>query len=147
MRARGVPVGLGVDGSASNDGSNLLAEARQAMLLARLDAAPNQSSGEIMPARTALELATLGGARLLGRSDIGALAVGMCADVIAIDLGNLEYAGALGDPVAAVLFSANTSVDQSWVHGRHIVRDGQLETLDVPRAVERHNVLARSLVS
>ncbi len=147
MRALGVPVGIGVDGSASNDGSNLLAEVRQAMLVGRLDAAPNQSGGEIMPARTALELATLGGARLLGRRDIGALAVGMCADMIAVDLGKLEFAGALGDPVAAVLFAAPTSVDQSWVHGRRIVRDGQLATLDVPRAVEQHNVLAQSLVS
>ncbi|KAA3638233.1 MAG: 8-oxoguanine deaminase [Armatimonadetes bacterium] len=147
MRARGVPVGIGVDGSASNDGSNLLAEVRQAMLVARLDASPNQSGGELMPARTALELATLGGARLLGRSDIGALAVGMCADVVAIDLGKLEYAGALGDPVAAVVFGAPTTVDQSWVHGQRVIENGALVTMELEPAVEQHNRLARSLVS
>ncbi len=147
MFDQGVPVGIGVDGSASNDGSNMLGEIRQAMLLARLDAAPDQSGGSLMSARTALELGTLGGARVLGRSDIGALEVGMAADFIALDLSRLEYAGAFHDPVAAVLLAAPTSVQHSWVHGRRIVADGKLVTIEIEPLIERHNALARSLVT
>lgn len=147
MVDQGVPVGIGVDGSASNDGSNMLSEIRQAMLLARLDAAPNQSGGSLMSARTALELGTLGGAKVLGRSDIGALKVGMAADFIALDLSKLEYAGALHDPVAAVLLASPTSVDHSWVHGRRIVADGKLVNMEIEPVIERHNALAQSLVT
>ncbi len=103
-------VGLGVDGSASNDGSHLLAEARQAMLLARLDAAPSLSGGALLSARTALEMATRGGAEVLGRSDIGSLEVGKCADFVAISLDRLEYAGTQHDPLAAVVFAAPVHV-------------------------------------
>jgi len=99
----GVPVGLGVDGSASNDGSNMLGEARLAMLLARLASSPGIGDGPQMAARTALELATLGGAAVLGRDDIGSLATGKCADFFTLDLSRLEFAGALHDPVAAAL--------------------------------------------
>ncbi|MDA2978834.1 MAG: 8-oxoguanine deaminase [Actinomycetota bacterium] len=147
MVDQGVPVGIGVDGSASNDGSNMLSEIRQAMLLARLDAAPNQFGGSLMSARTALELGTLGGAKVLGRSDIGALKVGMAADFIALDLSKLEYAGALHDPVAAVLLASPTSVDHSWVHGRRIVADGKLVNMGIEPVIERHNALAQSLVT
>ena len=104
--AAGVPVGLGVDGSASNDGSHMLGEARQAMLLARLAAAPSLAGGPQMAARTALELATLGGAKVLGRGDIGSLEPGKCADFFALDLNRLEFAGALHDPVAAAVLCA-----------------------------------------
>jgi len=98
----GVKVGIGVDGSASNDSSHLMAEARQAMLLARLNAglkgASLSSTGsEIFSARQALELATRGGAAVLGRKDIGSLEVGKCADFIAYDLNHLDYAGGLHD--------------------------------------------------
>jgi len=152
MRA-GIKLGLGVDGSASNDSSNLLAEARQAMLLARLRAglAGASLSGHVdtppmLTARQALELATRGGAAVLGRSDLGSLEVGKCADFIAIDLNRLDYAGALVDPVAAVTFCAPQRVDVSVVGGKVIVQDGHLLTLDVPRHIEKHNQAAKRLV-
>jgi len=146
-RAAGVPVGLGVDGSASNDGSHLLGEARQAMLLSRLDAAPNQSGGELMTVRTALEIATKGGASVLGRGDIGSLEPGKAADFIAIDMSRLEYAGAQHDPVAAVLLAAPAGVDYNYVHGRPVVVGGGLATMDLPPLIERHNTLAATLLN
>jgi len=151
-RRSGVRVGLGVDGSASNDSSHMLAEARQAMLLARLRAGLQGASlsGEgappLLTARQALELATLGGAAVLGRSDIGSLEPGKCADFFAVDLNRLDYAGALHDPLAAVVFCAPQKVDVSVVHGKIIVQDGQMQTVDVPRLVERHNLSARRLL-
>ncbi len=142
-----VPIGVGVDGSASNDGSHLLAEVRQAMLLARLDAAPNQSGGDLMSVRTALRLATRGGARLLGRSDIGSLEAGKAADMIAIDMRKLEYAGAQHDLLAAVLLAAPTHVDHSWVGGKRIVDSGRVRGFDQELLIERHNKLSGELVS
>jgi len=148
----GVKVGLGVDGSASNDGSHLLAEARQAMLLARLRAGllgaslSRPDAPPIMTARQALELATRGGAAVLGRQDIGSLEAGKCADFVAINLNRLDYAGALHDPVAAAVFCAPQQVDWNVVHGRVIVEKGRLLTLDVPQHVERHNRAARRLL-
>lgn len=151
MRA-GVKLGLGVDGSASNDGSNLLEEARQAMLLARLRAALEGASRSgqgvpILEARQVLEMATRGGASVLGRRDIGSLEAGKCADFIGFRLDKLDYAGGLHDPVAALVFCSPQKVDVNVVHGRFIVRDGQLLTIDVPRLVERHNKAARRLLS
>ncbi|MCL1599087.1 MAG: 8-oxoguanine deaminase [Actinomycetia bacterium] len=143
--AAGIPVGLGVDGSASNDASNLLAEARQAMLLARLDAAPNQSGGELMSVRSALEIATRGGATLLGRSDIGSLEPGKAADFIAFDMSSLEYAGAQHDQVAAVLLAAPTTVTHNYVGGEPVVEDGRLVTIEIEPLIERHNALAARL--
>jgi cytosine/adenosine deaminase-related metal-dependent hydrolase len=145
MRAHGIPVGLGVDGSASNDGAHLLGEARQAMLLARVCHEP--ADGPMMDARAALELATLGGARVLGRNDIGCLAPGMAADLIAFDQRAPAFAGALHDPVAALLFCAPQTVSLSVIDGRIVVRDGVLLTQDVPVLAERHNALARILVN
>jgi 8-oxoguanine deaminase len=148
----GVKVGLGVDGSASNDGSHMLAEARQAMLLARLRSGllgaslSGQDNPPLMTARMALELATCGGAEVLGRKDIGSLEAGKCADFISINLNCLDYAGALDDPVAAVVFCAPQRVDTNVVQGRYIVKDGQLVTLDVPRQVEKHNLAAGRLL-
>jgi 8-oxoguanine deaminase len=143
----GVPVGLGVDGSASNDGSNLLGEARQAMLLARLDAAPNQSGGDIMTVRTALEIATLGGAAVLGRDDIGSLEPGKAADFIALDMSKLEYAGAQSDMVAATLLAAPTTVSHNYVGGNAVVADGHLVNLEMEPLIERHNQLAAKLLT
>lgn len=141
MRAAGVAVGLGVDGSASNDGADLLGEARQAMLLARVGHGP-----AAMNARQALELATLGGARVLGRDDIGALAPGMCADLIAFRSDSLALSGAaVHDPVAALVFCAPEKVDLSLINGRRVVQDGMLQTVDLPRLVNHHNHLARQL--
>lgn len=136
-----VKVGLGVDGSASNDGAHMLGEARQAMLLARVGHGPAALS-----ARQALEMATLGGAKVLGRNDIGALAAGMSADVIAFRTDTLAMAGAaVHDPVAALMFAAPQQVDLSIIHGRVVVQDGHLNSIDLPVVVERHNQLARLL--
>jgi len=147
----GVKVGLGVDGSASNDGSHLLAEARQAMLLARLragleGASLSSTGSEIITARQILELATRGGASVLGRKDIGSLQEGKCADFVAINLNRLDYAGALHDPVAAVVFCQPQGVDLSVVHGKTVVKDGKLLGLDVPTHIEKHNRAARRLL-
>jgi 8-oxoguanine deaminase len=147
-----VKVGLGVDGSASNDSSHLLAEARQAMLLARLRAGlegaslSGTGSPPLLTARQALELATLGGAAVLGRGDIGSLEPGKCADFFAIDLQRLAYAGALHDPVAAVVFCAPQEVDWNVVGGKVIVRGGRMVTLDLPRLIKHHNRAAMTLV-
>jgi len=141
MRRAAVPVGLGVDGSASNDSGHMLAEARQALLLARVGFGP-----DAMTAREALEIATLGGAEVLGRDDIGALAPGMAADFVAFDLRGVGFAGALHDPVAALVFCAPASVALSVINGRIVVRDGMLTTVDLPTLVETHNRLAKELV-
>jgi 8-oxoguanine deaminase len=142
----GVPVGLGVDGSASNDGSHMLGEARQAMLLNRLAAAPSLEGGDLLGARTALEMATRGGAAVLGRRDIGVLEPGRCADFVAISLDRLEYAGALHDPVAAAVMCAPVGVERSVVHGRTVVEGGELVTLEMAPLLARHNRLASSLL-
>jgi 8-oxoguanine deaminase len=139
--AQKAPVGLGVDGSASNDGSHLLGEARQAMLLQRVMGDP-----AVLSARDALELATLGGSSVLRRADIGSLEVGKAADLIAINLNRLEYAGALHDPVAAVLFCTPVKVDWSMINGRVVVKEGHLETVDMGPVIERHNQIARQMV-
>jgi cytosine/adenosine deaminase-related metal-dependent hydrolase len=142
MRDAGVPVGLGVDGSASNDGASMIGEVRQALLLQRVGFGP-----DAMTAREALEIATLGGAKVLNRNDIGALAPGMVADFVAFDLNHIAYAGALHDPLAALVFCTPTHVSTSVINGKVVVRDGQLVTVDLPRVLERHNQLARQLVS
>jgi cytosine/adenosine deaminase-related metal-dependent hydrolase len=142
----GVRVGLGVDGSASNDSSNLLAEVRQTLLLNRLAVSPGVGAGTQMTARDALMLATVGGAAVLGRDDIGRLAPGMAADFIAIDLERLEFAGAVHDPVAAVVMCAPTGVDHSWVGGRRVVADRELVGLDLGGLLAEHNHLARALL-
>jgi 8-oxoguanine deaminase len=149
----GVKVGLGVDGSASNDGSGLLAETRQAMLAARVRAGlmgASKSGGDALPimtARQALEIATLGGAAVLGRHDIGSLEAGKCADFFAINLNKLEYAGGLHDPISAVVFCAPVKADYTVVGGKFVVKQAELMTLDVHRLVERHNQAARRLVN
>lgn len=141
----GVPVGLGVDGSSSNDSSNMLAEVRQALLLNRLAVSPGVGTGPQMPARQALELATVGGARVLGRDDIGILAPGMAADFIALDLDRVEFAGALHDPVAAAVLCAPSTIDHSWVAGRPLVRDGEVSGVETDELIRRHNLLALDL--
>lgn len=149
----GVKIGLGVDGSASNDSSHLLAEARMAMLVARVRAGQQGASlssddaPELMSARQALELATLGGASVLGRDDIGSLAVGKCADFIAINMNQLPFAGALTDPVAAILFCAPVQVNYNYVHGHAVVSAGQLVTLELEAHVRKHNQAALRLVN
>jgi cytosine/adenosine deaminase-related metal-dependent hydrolase len=141
----GVPVGLGVDGSASNDSSHMMSETRQALLLNRLAVSPGVGSGPQMTARQALQLASVGGARVLGRDDIGRLAPGLAADFVAYDLNRIEFAGALHDPVAAVVMCAPVTVDHSWVGGRRVVQDRRLVGLDLEALVEEHNRLAARL--
>jgi 8-oxoguanine deaminase len=141
LRQAGARVGLGVDGSASNDGSHLLAEARQALLLHRVSGDPGA-----LTAHEALWLATRGGATVLGRDDIGMLAPGMAADIIGYRLDTLALAGgAVHDPLAALVFCQPPAVDLSIIDGRVRVRDGQLLDVDLPVLVERHNTIARAL--
>jgi 8-oxoguanine deaminase len=136
----GVRVGLGVDGSASNDGNDLLGEARLAMLLARV----LHGERPLMEVRTALEIATLGGASVLGRDDIGALAPGKAADFTSFDLSRIEYAGS-PDPVAALLLCAPTRATHTYVHGRAVVKDGRPVTVELEPLVEEHNRAAARL--
>jgi cytosine/adenosine deaminase-related metal-dependent hydrolase len=145
MRDAGVPVAIAVDGSASNDSGHMLGEARLALLLQRVAHGPVKGPSALT-AREVLELATLGGARVLGRDDIGALAPGMAADIVTIPLDEIGLAGAHHDPLAALFFCHVPRVQHSIVHGRVVVRDGQLQTVDLPRLLARHNQLARQLV-
>jgi 8-oxoguanine deaminase len=159
-RAAGVNVGLGVDGSASNDGSHLLAEVRTAMLLSRVkegitgfSATPSpggrgQGEGErtLMTAREALHLGTRGGAAVLGRTDIGSLESGKCADFFAINLNRLEFAG-MHDPVSAVVFGQSVNADYTVVGGKFVVKEGQLVTVDEHKLIESHNKAAKRLLS
>lgn len=138
----GVPVGLSVDGSASNDAGHMLAEARLAMLLQRVE-----HGAGALSAREALRMATVGGARVLGRSDIGQVAPGKAADLIAYDLDRHELAGAQADPLAALLFCAPVSVDWSLIAGRFVVRDGALVGHDLGRIVAEHNQASRQLMA
>ena len=140
IRDAGVPVGLGVDGSASNDAGNLVAEARQAMLLQRV-----VQGADAMSAREALYIATRGGAEVLGRRDCGQIAVGKRADIAIWDVSGVDSAGSW-DP-AALLLAGPTRVKHLLVEGRQIVQDGHVTTIDLPRVVERQNALARALMS
>jgi cytosine/adenosine deaminase-related metal-dependent hydrolase len=138
MRDTGVPVGLGVDGSASNDAGNLVAEARQTMLLQRVS-----RGADAMSAREALEIATRGGAEVLGRPDCGQIAVGKRADIAIWDVSGIESAGSW-DP-AALLLAGPTRARDLLVEGRFVVRDGQVSTIDLPKVIERQNTLAQEL--
>ena len=142
MLDSGVKVGLGVDGSASNDGAHLLNEARMAMLLQRVGG--NLSA---MTAREVLEIATRGGASVLGRDDIGSLAQNMSADFIGFRIDQVAFAGAQHDLVAALVFSQSVQVDLSIINGTVVVREGQLQTIDLPTIVEQHNKLSQQLIA
>ncbi len=150
MLDAGVPIGLGVDGSASNDGADMVAEARQALLLARVgrslepygcDHGPAEMTG-----RQALRLATRGGAQVLGRDDIGYLAPGMCADLAVFDLDTLGFAGgAVHDPVGSLLLCASAKAAYTVVNGNVVVSQGRLQTIALEPLVGRHNLLAMKL--
>jgi cytosine/adenosine deaminase-related metal-dependent hydrolase len=156
MLDAGVPIGLGVDGSASNDGAHLLSEARQAMLLARVAKAmtpPGRSvfgcdlgPAEMTP-REALRLATRGGAQVLGRAhELGQITAGFCADIAMFRTDTLSMAGgAVHDPVGALLLCASDNADYTIVNGRVVVRQGQITTVDMGPLIERHNQLALQL--
>lgn len=143
MLDRGVNVGLAVDGSASNDASDMLGEARQALLLQRV----RYGSGGIN-AREVLGLATIGGARILGYDDAGAMEPGALADIAMFDVMKLEYAGALSDPAAALLFSGyNHGVDHLIVNGHVVVKDGHLTGADEDRIRDEANRCAKRLLT
>jgi cytosine/adenosine deaminase-related metal-dependent hydrolase len=139
MRDAGVKVGLGVDGSASNDAGNLVLEARQSMLLQRVTL-----GADAMSAREALEIATLGGARVLGRPDCGSIEPGKRADLAIWDVSGIEAAGSW-DPVASLIQCGPTRVRDLFVEGRQVVRGGQMATIDLPSVIERQTALARRL--
>jgi cytosine/adenosine deaminase-related metal-dependent hydrolase len=146
MRDAGVPVSIAVDGSASNDSGHLLGEARLALLLQRVAHGPVDGPSALT-AREVLEIATLGGAKVLNRDDIGALAPGMAADIVTVPLDEIGLAGAQHDRLAALFFCHVPRVRHSIVNGRVVVRDGQIMTVELPRLVERHNALAHRLVT
>lgn len=141
MLDRGVKVGLAVDGSASNDSSHMLAEARMAMLLQRV-----RKGAGALSAQESLEMATLGGAAVLGRDDIGSLAPGKAADFIAIHLDRLEYAGAGQDPLGALLFCRPVNVDLSVINGRVVVEKGHIVGFDLERTIARQNEISQEML-
>jgi cytosine/adenosine deaminase-related metal-dependent hydrolase len=160
MLDAGVPIGLGVDGSASNDAAHLLNEARQAMLLARVGRAlepPRVEDGRTvygcdrgpaeMTPRDALRLATRGGAEVLGRAhELGQITEGYCADIAMFRTDTLSMAGgAVHDPVGALLLCASDNADYTIVNGRVVVRQGEIATVDMGPLIERHNQLAMRL--
>jgi cytosine/adenosine deaminase-related metal-dependent hydrolase len=142
LRDAGVPVGIAVDGSASNDSGHLLGELRLGLLLQRV-----QGGAGAMSAREMLEIGTLGGARVLGRDDIGALAPGMSADLATVPLDDVGLAGARHDPLAALLLCQVPRVRHSVVQGRVVVRDGQLTGIELPAVVRRQALLAARLAA
>lgn len=140
MLEAGVPVGLGVDGSASNDRANLLDEARQAMLLQRVS-----RGADAMSNIEALRLATAGGAEVLGRDDIGRLAVGMRADIAIWDMSGVEATGSWDR--SALLLAGPRRVRDLFVEGRQVVRDGRITTIDLPRVIERAETMLTQLMA
>lgn len=148
MIAAGVRVGVGVDGSASSDGNHLLGEARLAMLLQRVGWPGFESRADRFSARAALELATLGGAAVLGRDDIGRLAPGMAADVVAFRVDDLAHAGAQGDMVASLMTCAPQNAWLSVINGRIVVDAGALKVgIDMPDLIARHNRISDAMLS
>jgi 8-oxoguanine deaminase len=150
MLDAGVPVGLGVDGSASNDAAHMVNEARQALLLARVGRSLDQFGCDHGPAemtaRDVLRMATRGGAEVLGRQDIGHIAPGMCADLALFDLRTLGFAGgAVHDPIGSLMLCASAQAAYTVVNGKVVVRDGQLATVELEPLVVRHNALAVQL--
>ncbi len=142
----GVKVGLGVDGSASNDGNHLLGEARQAMLLQRVGWPGFESRADRLSAREALELATIGGAAVLGRDDIGSLEVGKAADLVAFRVDDIHHSGAGGDVVAGLLTCLPANAWLSVINGKVVVEEGALTTIDIGALVASHGAASRKLL-
>jgi cytosine/adenosine deaminase-related metal-dependent hydrolase len=141
-----VRVGLGVDGSASNDGNHMLGEARQAMLLQRVGWPGFEARADRFTAREALDLAILGGAQVLRRDDIGVLAAGKAADVVAFRVDDLAHAGGLADPVASLLTCAPGQVWLSVINGRVVVETGQFLPFELGPVIERHNQISMTMM-
>jgi 8-oxoguanine deaminase len=138
----GVPTGLGVDGAAANDAGHLLAETRQALLLQRVLGGP-----DALTAREALEMATRGGAEVLGRDDVGYLAPGMAADFVAYDLNQIGFIGTSADLTASLVFCHPVNVNYAVINGKIVVDQGHLVTLDLPAVMEHHNTISKELVN
>jgi 8-oxoguanine deaminase len=147
MRDAGVNVGLGVDGSASNDAGHMLMEARMCMLLHRIYGELGKHNPASMSAREALEIGTRGGAAVLGREDIGHLAPGMAADWAAFDMNHIAYAGAMHDPLAALIFCHPAHAAHVMINGRMVVKQHRLLTADLPILIQRHNAFAQILAN
>ncbi|MEM1242533.1 MAG: 8-oxoguanine deaminase [Cyanobacteria bacterium P01_H01_bin.26] len=143
MLTAGVAVSIGVDGAASNDATHLLQEARTAFLLARV----REQSAAAITARETLEIATRGGAKVLGRDDIGHLAPGMSADFIAFNLDTPAFVGSHHDAVAALIFCQPLRVDYSFINGKKVIDQGRLVTVEMETLVETCNRLATAMVS
>ena len=141
MLDAGVKVGLGVDGSASNDSGHMLNEARQAMLLQRV-----MQGGDAMSARESLAVATRGGAAVLGRDDIGVLAPGYAADIVAFDYRGIYFAGAAWDPLAALVFCGPGKAAYTIINGRVVVADGKLQTMDTTALLQNHQMMTTDLM-
>jgi cytosine/adenosine deaminase-related metal-dependent hydrolase len=142
MIAAEIPVGLAVDGSASNDSSDMLGELRACLLLQRV-----RGGAGAITARQVFDLATAGGAGLLGWSTIGSLAPGMAADLVMIEMNRLDYAGALSDPLAAIIFSGMSHEAHTViVNGEIVVEGGELKTVDEGRLRDEANRLARAMM-
>ena len=142
MRDHGVKVGLGVDGSSSNDSGHIMNEARQAMLLQRVGGDP-----AALTARDALEIATRDGARVLNRQDIGVLALGYAADIAIFDHNVIDFAGAHSDPIAALIFCGPVKPRHTIINGKLVVRDGQLTTMNLQELMQRHRKFSIDLVN
>jgi len=141
MLAAGVDVGLGVDGSASNDGGYFPGEVKQALLMAR-----TRDGIDAMSARQALRIATRGGAAVLGRDDIGQIAPGKCADISLFSVDGIRYAGGRSDPAGALVLCGPATADRVLVHGRTVIRDGQLALIDAQKLAARHNLASARLL-
>ncbi|OGQ90738.1 MAG: 8-oxoguanine deaminase [Deltaproteobacteria bacterium RIFOXYA12_FULL_58_15] len=142
LRAAGAPVGLAVDGSASNDSSNMLLEARQALLVQRIRRGVSSTT-----AMSVLEMATLGGARVLGRDDIGSIEPGKAADLAIFDTRQLAFAGGMHDPIASLVFCTPGRADMVFVNGELVVKGGKLRGADEDELFNRANTIASSLVA
>ncbi|MEK9911539.1 MAG: amidohydrolase family protein, partial [Candidatus Puniceispirillum sp.] len=138
----GIKIGLGVDGSASNDSGHMLNEARQAMLLQRV-----MRGGDAMTAREALAVATRGGAEVLARNDIGILAAGYAADIVAFDTGGIDFAGAQWDLLAGLMFCGSGKASYTIVNGKVIVDQGRLATMDMSTLLAKHRAMTLDLMS
>ena len=142
MLDTGVKVGLGVDGSASNDSGNMLNEARQTMLLQRVN-----SKASAMTAREALKVATKGGASVLNRDDIGMLVPGYAADVTAFKRDNVDFSGSDWDPVASLVFCGPSKANYTIIDGKIVVSEGQLTTIPMEKLVRKHSKLSHDLIN
>ncbi len=142
MLDTGVKVGLGVDGSASNDSGNMLNEARQTMLLQRVN-----SKANTMTAREALRVATTGGASVLNRDDIGMLVPGYAADIAAFKRDNIDFSGSDWDPVASLVFCGPSKANYTIINGKIVVSEGQLTTIPMEKLVHEHSKLSQDLIA